>query len=68
LWFNPARSGEGWDIQILSDGTAYVAWFTYTPTGEPLWLVGGGQIIGNEIIVAEFLVATQGTLFGPEFD
>ena len=32
-WFDPARAGEGFVVQILDDGRALVTWFTYPPEG-----------------------------------
>lgn len=70
-WLDPSRSGEGWVLQILHDGTAFVAWFTYPPAtkGEPrqAWLVGSGTVDGNRV---EFpnLQQFSGPVFGPEFD
>lgn len=68
LWYDPAHDGEGWDIQILSDSSAFVTWYTYDKTGRQVWLVGSGHIVGNEIWVPEFRVATEGTVFGPTFN
>jgi hypothetical protein len=35
-WFNPARSGHGLDL-FSTNGQWIVAWYTYTPGGEPIW-------------------------------
>lgn len=36
LWFNPARSGHGLDLQLVGDILA-VTWYTYDDAGEPTW-------------------------------
>lgn len=36
LWFNPARSGHGLDIQLL-DTSLIVTWYTYNDDGSPTW-------------------------------
>lgn len=47
-WYDPARSGEGFNIEIFrpagsQEDHAMVYWYTYEPgTGKPLWLVGSG--------------------------
>lgn len=36
-WWNPARSGNGFDIQYIATDALSLTWFTYTPAGEPIW-------------------------------
>ena len=36
LWFNPARSGHGFDLQQLG-GAMFVTWYTYLDDGTPTW-------------------------------
>ena len=36
LWFNPARSGHGFDLQQLG-GAMFVTWYTYRDDGTPTW-------------------------------
>jgi len=36
LWFNPARSGHGLDVQLIGQ-TLAVTWYTYDDAGEPTW-------------------------------
>lgn len=36
LWFNPARSGHGFDLQFLGDAMA-VTWYTFLEDGSPTW-------------------------------
>ncbi|MCB1607296.1 MAG: hypothetical protein KDI71_10005 [Xanthomonadales bacterium] len=36
LWFNPARSGHGFDLQF-SGPNMFVLWYTYEDDGTPVW-------------------------------
>jgi hypothetical protein len=37
LWYNPSRSGSGWDLRRApSDGSFYAIWYTFEG-GEPVW-------------------------------
>jgi len=68
-YFDPARNGEGSFVEILEGGqSALVATFTYQPSGESLaWYVGIGDIVGNSIVVDQ-MTATEGGVFGADFD
>lgn len=55
-WYDPARSGEGIDLEILPGNKALVYFFTYPPAGvagAQTWLTGVGDIIGNGIEFAD---------------
>lgn len=43
-WYNPGQSGHGVQIELLDNGRAVVAWYTYDADGNPLWLFGTGKI------------------------
>lgn len=36
-WYNPARSGNGLDIQYAASDSLALTWLTYTAAGEPIW-------------------------------
>ncbi|MCB1610480.1 MAG: hypothetical protein KDI60_01665 [Xanthomonadales bacterium] len=36
LWYNPARSGHGMDLQFAGN-TQFVTWYTYNDDGTPTW-------------------------------
>ncbi len=36
LWFNPARSGHGFDLQRLGE-FLFITWYTYNDDGSPTW-------------------------------
>jgi hypothetical protein len=65
-WFDPARSGEGFQIEV-TDGVQpqlLVGWFTYVPdgSGRQMWLTGGGPIDFLDAVVPLF--DTRGGRFG----
>lgn len=70
-WYNTARSGEGWVLEILPEDRALIYWFTYDEDGNQRWLIGLGNIIrgesGDSIEFPEMYV-TRGARFGPGFD
>lgn len=41
LWFNPARSGHGLDIQVAGEQLV-VLWYTYGEDRRPLWYLASG--------------------------
>lgn len=52
-WFDPTQSGHGFAVEYFEspggceDGCLVVYWFTFTPEGEPLFLLGVGGVDGN---------------------
>lgn len=57
-WYDPARSGEGIELQILPNNKAAVYFFTYPPADVPgtqAWVYGIGDIVGNGIEFADIL-------------
>lgn len=74
-YFNPERAGEGYFLEILENGLAWVAYFGFEPIGgsppimtrQPHWLVGLGQVVGNSVVVPE-IHSTSGGRFGAGFD
>src|SRR5262249_5104673 len=71
MWYDPARSGEGLQLEILSTDAALVEWYTYDEQGKQRWLQGIGQIVhgaaGDSIEFSQLYV-TQGGHFGPNFN
>lgn len=56
LWFDPARNGEGIELEILPDNKALLFVFTYPPAGVAgvqTWLTAVGDVIGNGIEFAD---------------
>ena len=46
VWHNPARSGQGIDLQAIPGGLA-LAWYTYDADGRPTWYLGVGALQGD---------------------
>jgi photosystem II stability/assembly factor-like uncharacterized protein len=49
LWYNSSQSGHGLQLEVLNlNGTQSLlaAWFVYLD-GEPIWLIGLGDVVGN---------------------
>lgn len=70
-WYDPARDGEGWVMEIIGPDSALLYWFTCDEQGGQLWLTAVGEIVaddsGERIDFSE-LVVTRGGRFGPDFD
>ncbi|MFK7958572.1 MAG: hypothetical protein AB8B96_20945 [Lysobacterales bacterium] len=53
IWNQPDQESQGFVVQIVgqpdgsTEGVAY--WFTYDDSGNPMWVVGQGPVVGNEI-------------------
>jgi hypothetical protein len=57
-WYDPARSGEGIELEILPNNKAALYFFTYPPAGvagKQAWVYGVGDVIGNGIEFANVL-------------
>jgi hypothetical protein len=70
-WYDPARNGEGWVLELLDDDAALLYWFTYDEQGNQRWLTANGHIVmdgDGERIDFPTLVVTRGGRFGPDFD
>lgn len=66
-WYNPAQSGHGIMLDLLSASGAWMCWFTFDLSGNRTWICGTGSISGNTIsFPAAFLVS--GGKFPPLFD
>lgn len=71
VWHNPERDGEGWALEILNDGQAVMAWFTYDDAGKPRWMYAQGRTLSDDngpYLFFSNLEATRGGRFGPDFD
>jgi len=70
-WFDPARAGEGFTLQILEDGSAVVVWFTFPPAGSTArqsWILGqNGRVSANRIVFEDVYTA-RGARFGAAFN
>lgn len=71
MWFDPARSGEGWVLEILRNDIALMYWYTYDEQGNQRWLQGVGHILRSgegDVIEFEEIYITRGPGFGPDYD
>jgi len=66
-WYDPARDGEGFILEVLTENRAVMYWFTYNLEGGQDWYVADGEIRGNRILFPE-LIQVSGGVFGPDFD
>jgi cytochrome c peroxidase len=69
-WWNPGRSGEGQLITFETVGdrhVAFLSYFTYTPAGEPSWLVGNADYRPGDTSVSIPLLTGSGARFGGAF-
>lgn len=64
-FYEPTQAGHGFDVQVLPDGSVYIAWFTYDRSGRPFFLTGAGMPDGRVLDVA--LSLGDGMRFG-DFD
>lgn len=70
-WFDPARDGEGFTLQLLDDGSAVVVWFTFAPAGSAhpqAWILGQGGVVAGDTVTFPTVVTARGGRFGPAFD
>ena len=61
-WYNPAQSGTGFSIQMLSETNALVFWYATDPDGNPFNLYMEARV-ENESLVGRAL-APRGLRFG----
>jgi len=65
-WYNPDQSGHGLQIEVINRSRAVVTWYAFDTQGNPLWLIGIGDLRG-ETLEAE-LASYAGAAFPPAFD
>src|SRR5690606_10499859 len=65
-WYNPARSGEGWLVQMLSPDLGVGYWFTYDGDGNQAWVGGAGPLVDGSLLLPE-VVRPVGGRFGPGY-
>ncbi|MGE4073703.1 MAG: hypothetical protein AB7E72_21225 [Lysobacterales bacterium] len=78
IWWNPLRDGEGVLIDIgdlpapnSNDLFLFFSWYTYDPSGNPVYLVGGGNRAITEAFTTDLtfpVVTTRGARFGAAFN
>ena len=67
VWFEPARSGYGFNLEVIEQGDGSRAlvtyWYTYRPDGSPLWLSGVGRPGGGVVRVDLYQGGGSGAQF-----
>ncbi len=60
FWYDPARSGEGFNVSVFESDppSVAVAWYTYDPQGNPLYLTCVADLEHNRAEIE--LVSTSG--------
>ncbi len=67
-WYDPARDGEGFVLEILPDGTQVAYWFTYDIDGNQAWMVAAGSSSATRGSFPLDMLQPVGGRFGPDFD
>ncbi len=53
LWLQPDHESQGFDFQVINQNggvtQAVVYWYTYDTAGNPMWLIGMGDVEGNQV-------------------
>lgn len=63
MWWNSDENGTGMSIIHHGSNQLFVIWYTYTDTGEPLWIVFPGGTWENNKTFVGSLYKTRGTGF-----
>ena len=66
FFYDPGHDGEGFVVDVISEDSATVYWFTFDNDGNQRWFLGVGVIEGDTIRVDEWVV-TRGARFGADF-
>lgn len=43
MWFDPTRSGEGFELRAVR-GEVFIVWFAYDEVGKPTWYTAQGEL------------------------
>jgi hypothetical protein len=68
-WYDPARDGEGYNIEITGsslDPQVLAYFYTYDENGDQMWLVGSGPADGDTAVVPVQLIS--GPVYGDGYD
>ncbi|MCK7595592.1 S8 family serine peptidase [Pseudomarimonas salicorniae] len=69
-WYDPARPGEGWILQINDAGTATLVWYSFSAegSGKQAWYIAAEGAISGAGIRFDAVSAVRGGRFGTGFD
>jgi hypothetical protein len=65
-WYNPAQSGQGFSLEVISTDRMVAYFYTFDPVGTNVFLTGIGTIDGATATIP--LYTTNGGFFPPNFD
>lgn len=65
-WYDPALSGQGFNIEVLPGNTLIAIWYVFDGAGNNLWLSGIGPYGGDSTTLS--MSQTTGGAFPPAFD
>jgi hypothetical protein len=65
-WWNEDRDGEGFVIDVADGGVFVATFYTYDSQGNQFWLIGNDFVSGDSVELE--LYATDGAVYGPDFD
>jgi hypothetical protein len=67
-WYDPAQSGHGLFVEVLSGNRFQAAWFAFDPSGkQQAWFTGVGTYNGNTATISDVALPTGGR-FIPNFN
>ncbi len=66
-WFDRSHAGEGYNLEVLTDGRAVVYWFSYDPEGNRRWFFGIGEVRDGKLVFDD-MQTSSGGIFGPDFN
>jgi hypothetical protein len=70
-WYNPARDGEGFYVEIIDTGgnlQISVAMYSYNEGGDQLWLIGNVPIAEGDVGANVPVYRVEGPVWGPMYD
>jgi hypothetical protein len=70
-WYNPARDGEGFYVEIIDTGgnlQIAVAMYSYDEAGNQLWLVGNVAIADGDVGARVPVFRVEGPVWGTQYD
>lgn len=70
-WYTSARSGEGFVVQVLDNGSVVAVWFTYPPQGstaKQAWIFAQDGVIEGNRVRFGTVFTTRGPRFGAGYD
>lgn len=70
-WYNPARDGEGFYVEIIDTGgnlQISVAMYSYNDQGEQLWLIGNVSIAEGDVGATVPVFLVEGPVWGTMYD